>query len=45
MIRRLMTIGMLLLILTSCYYFNQVVDDIKGESRTTKTRKKMEVEQ
>lgn len=38
MIRRLMTIGMLL-ILTSCYYFNQVVDDIKDESRTTKTRK------
>ena len=45
MIRRLMTIGMLLLILTSCYYFNQVVDDIKDESRTTKTRKKMEGEQ
>ena len=44
MIRRIMTIGMLL-ILTSCYYFNQVVDDIKDESRTTKTRKKMEVEQ
>ena len=41
MIRRLMTIGMLLLILTSCYYFNQVVDDIKDESITTKTRKKI----
>ena len=45
MIRRLMTIGMMLLMLSSCYYFNQVVDDIKDESRTTKTRKKMEVEQ
>ena len=26
--------------LSSCYYFNQVVDDIKDESRTTETRKK-----
>ena len=45
MMRRLMTIVTMLLMLSSCYYFNQVVDDIKDESRTTKTRKKMEVEQ
>ena len=30
----------MLLMLSSCYYFNQVVDDIKDESRTTETRKK-----
>ena len=40
MIRRLMTIGMLLLILTSCYYFNQVVDDIRDSNAVERGRKK-----
>ena len=39
MIRRLMTIGMLL-ILTSCYYFNQVVDDIKESTEMSERSKK-----
>ena len=40
MMRRLMTIGMLLLMLSSCYYFNQVVDDIKESNVATRTSKK-----
>ena len=40
MMRRLMTIGMLLLMLSSCYYFNQVVDDIKESNIMTRARKK-----
>ena len=40
MIRRLMTIGIMLLMLSSCYYFNQVVDDIKESNKISKTRRK-----
>ena len=40
MIRRLMTIGMMLLMLSSCYYFNQVVDDTKESNKISKTRRK-----
>ena len=39
-----MTIGMLLLILTSCYYFNQVVDDIKESNTMARGQKKIGVE-
>ena len=40
MIRRLMTIGIMMLMLSSCYYFNQVVDDIKESNKISKTRRK-----
>ena len=40
MIRRLMTIGMMLLMLSSCYYFNQVVDDIKESTEMSERSKK-----
>ena len=40
MIRRLMTIGMMLLMLSSCYYFNQVVDDIKEGNMVSSSLKK-----
>ena len=40
MMRRLMTIGIMLLMLSSCYYFNQVVDDIKESNKISKTRRK-----
>ena len=40
MIRRLMTIGIMMLMLSSCYYFNQVVDDIKESNVATRTSKK-----
>ena len=40
MIRRLMTIGMMLLMLSSCYYFNQVVDDIRDSNAMERGRKK-----
>ena len=40
MMRRLMTIGIMLLMLSSCYYFNQVVDDIKESNTMTRARKK-----
>ena len=40
MIRRLMTIGMMLLMLSSCYYFNQVVDDIKESNTMARGQKK-----
>ena len=35
-----MTIGIMLLMLSSCYYFNQVVDDIKESNKISKTRRK-----
>ena len=40
MTRRLMTIGMLLLMLSSCYYFDQVVDDIKEGNMVSSSLKK-----
>ena len=40
MMRRLMTIGMMLLMLSSCYYFNQVVDDIKEGNMVSSSLKK-----
>ena len=40
MMRRLMTIGMMLLMLSSCYYFNQVVDDIRESNAMERSRKK-----
>ena len=40
MMRRLMTMGIMLLMLSSCYYFNQVVDDIKESNVATRTSKK-----
>ena len=40
MIRRLMTIGIMLLMLSSCYYFNQVVDDIKERNMVSSSLKK-----
>ena len=40
MMRRLMAIGMMLLMLSSCYYFNQVVDDMKESNKISKTRRK-----
>ena len=40
MIRRLITIGIMLLMLSSCYYFNQVVDDTKESNKISKTRRK-----
>ena len=40
MIRRLMTIGIMLLMLSSCYYFNQVVDDIKEGNMVSSSLKK-----
>ena len=35
-----MTIGMMLLMLSSCYYFNQVVDDIKESNTMARGQKK-----
>ena len=35
-----MTIGMMLLMLSSCYYFNQVVDDIKESNTMAREQKK-----
>ena len=40
MMRRLMRIGMMLLMLSSCYYFNQVVDDIKEGNMVSSSLKK-----
>ena len=40
MMRRLITIGMMLLMLSSCYYFNQVVDDIKEANTMARGQKK-----
>ena len=40
MMRRLITIGMMLLMLSSCYYFNQVVDDIRDSNAVERGRKK-----
>ena len=40
MMRRLMTIVIMLLMLSSCYYFNQVVDDIRDSNATDRGRKK-----
>ena len=40
MMRRLMRMGIMLLMLSSCYYFNQVVDDIKESNTMTRARKK-----
>ena len=40
MMRRLMRMGIMLLMLSSCYYFNQVVDDIKESNVATRTSKK-----
>jgi len=40
MMRRLMTIGIMLLMLSSCYYFNQVVDDIKESTEMSERSKK-----
>ncbi len=40
MIRRLITIGIMLLMLSSCYYFNQVVDDIKEGNMVSSSLKK-----
>ena len=40
MMRRLMTIGIMLLMLSSCYYFNQVVDDIRDSNAVERGRKK-----
>ena len=38
--RRLMTIGIMLPMLSSCYYFNQVVDDIKESAEMSERSKK-----
>ena len=40
MTRRLMTMGIMLLMLSSCYYFNQVVDDIRDSNAMERGRKK-----
>ena len=40
MMRRLMTMGMMLMMLSSCYYFNQVVDDIKEGNMVSSSLKK-----
>ena len=40
MMRRLMTIVIMLLMLSSCYYFNQVVDDIKEGNMVSSSLKK-----
>ena len=40
MMRRLMTIVIMLLMLSSCYYFNQVVDDIRDFNAMERGRKK-----
>ena len=40
MMRRLMTMGIMLLMLSSCYYFNQVVDDIKESTEMSERSKK-----
>ena len=40
MTRRLMTIVIMLLMLSSCYYFNQVVDDIKESTEMSERSKK-----
>ena len=40
MMRRLMTIVIMLLMLSSCYYFNQVVDDIRDSNAMERGRKK-----
>ena len=40
MMRRLMTIVIMLLMLSSCYYFNQVVDDIKESTEMSERSKK-----
>ena len=40
MMRRLMTIVIMLLMLSSCYYFNQVVDDIKESNTMARGQKK-----
>ena len=40
MIRRIMTIGIMLMMLSSCYYFNQVVDDIRDSNAMERGRKK-----
>ena len=40
MMRRLMTILIMLLMLSSCYYFNQVVHDTKESNKISKTRRK-----
>ncbi len=40
MTRRLMTMGIMLLMLSSCYYFNQVVDDIRDSNAVERGRKK-----
>ena len=40
MMRRLMRMGIMLLILSSCYYFNQVVDDIKEGNMVSSSLKK-----
>ena len=45
MTRRLMTMGIMLLMLSSCYYFNQVVDDIKESTEMSERSKKMVQEQ
>jgi len=40
MMRRLITIGIMLIMLSSCYYFNQVVDDIKESAEMSERSKK-----
>ena len=40
MMRRLMRMGIMLLMLSSCYYFNQVVDDIKEGNMVSSSLKK-----
>ena len=40
MMRRLMTMWIMLLMLSSCYYFNQVVDDIKESAEMSERSKK-----
>ena len=40
MMRRLMTMWIMLLMLSSCYYFNQVVDDIRDSNAVERGRKK-----
>ena len=40
MMRRLMRMGIMLLMLSSCYYFNQVVDDIRDSNAMERGRKK-----
>ena len=40
MMRRLMTIVIMLMMLNSCYYFNQVVDDIKEGNMVSSSLKK-----